>query len=135
MAMNLNACAITQQDRTETYGASIGIVNHTNNYIYATQVAGAGGGHAGRLHAGIANVCCVMLPVKWRSGLRVKVEWDMPEGTKHVWREKIVEIEEYETPGSVYLHFFPNDEVRIVVTKWAGGAPEHPIPPPVKPSL
>lgn len=135
IALTLSACAVTQQDEDDSYSAKIGIVNHTNQYIYATHVGDAGGGHSPRYSAGVANVCCVTLPVKWRSGLRFIVQWDMPEGTTHVWKEREVAVEEYVKPGSLYLHFFPNDEVRIVVTNWAGGAPGHPIPKPVSPTV
>ena len=132
--MSLSACAVAQQDQPKTYGASVGIVNHTDKYIYATQVGSSGGGHAARFSAGIANVCCVVLPIEWHSGLRFNVQWDMPVGSKHVWKEKVVEVEKYDEPGSLYLHFFSDDKVRIVVTNWIGGAPEHPIPPPAKAS-
>ncbi|GGY68614.1 hypothetical protein GCM10007387_58400 [Pseudoduganella albidiflava] len=131
-AMILSACAAAKQDQAEMYGASIGIVNHTDKYIYATQVGNNGGGHAGRYRAGVGSVCCVMLPVTWHAGLRFNVHWDVPEGTKHIWKEKLVDVERYDEPGSLYLHIFPNDEVRIVVTKWAGGSQKHPIQPPVK---
>ncbi|WBS04830.1 DUF3304 domain-containing protein [Pseudoduganella sp. SL102] len=129
----LSACAAAPPEGPEEYGATIGIVNHTDKYIYATEVGTSGGGHAARYSAGIANVCCVVVPVKWHAGLRMNVQWDMPEGSEHVWKEKMVEVKKYDEPGSVYLHFFDNDEIRIVVTDWIGGAPEHPIPPPVKP--
>jgi hypothetical protein len=66
--------------------------------------------------------------------MKVRVRWDMPIGHTHNVKEKIVEVEKYERPGSVYLHFFPNDEVRVVVTSIAGFSSEHPIPPPVKPA-
>lgn len=116
------------------YGAQVGIVNHTEKFIYTTRVNDAGGGHAYAYSAGIANICCVTVPNKWRPGLKFLVRWDMPIGSKHVYKEKVVEVEKYDEPGSMYLHFFPNDLVRIVVTNWVGGAPEHPIPSPVKPA-
>jgi hypothetical protein len=54
----------------------------------------------------------------------------MPKGVVDVWKEKIVEIEKYDRPGSIYLHFFPNDEVRVVVSNAAGYSSKHPIAPP-----
>ena len=66
--------------------------------------------------------------------MKVLVRWNMPEGIKDVVKEKVVEVEKYERPGSIYLHFFPNDEVRVVITSTAGYSLKHPIPPPVKPT-
>ena len=48
--------------------------------------------------------------------MKVRVRWDMPIGHTHNVKEKIVEVEKYEETGSVYLHFFANDEVRVVVS-------------------
>ncbi len=84
--------------------------------------------------AGYGNVCCVMLPTKWRPGMMVSVQWDMPEGSKHVPREKIVEVERYDEPGSIYLHFFPEEKVRVVVSRYYGGTQKHPIPGPIAPT-
>ena len=134
VAISQCGCALAQQGTPETYNAKVGIVNHTDRYIYAAHAGAGGGGHADRYSAGMANVCCVTLPVKWREGQRINVQWDMPEGTKHIWKEKEVDVEQYLSPGSLYLHFFPDDKVRVVVTRWVGTAPEHPIPRPIPPS-
>lgn len=84
--------------------------------------------------AGTANICCTSIPRVWYPGMKVRVRWDMPNGHTHNVKEKIVEVEKYERPGSVYLHFFPNDEIRLVVTSIVGFSSKHPIPPPVKPA-
>jgi hypothetical protein len=123
-----------EPENNRVYGAQVGIVNHTEKFIYTTRVNDGGGGHAYPYSAGIANICCVTVPDKWRPDLKFSVRWDIPIGSKHVCKEKVVEVERYDEPGSVYLHFFPDDQVRIVVTTWVGGAPECPIPPPVKPA-
>lgn len=117
----------------KVYGASIGIVNHTEKYIYSATVGGGGGGNAYPYSAGIPNICCATLPDNWHPGLMLLVRWDMPIGRTHVYKEQMIEVEKYEEPGSIYLHFFPNDTVRIVVTNKLGGLPDHPIAPPVKP--
>lgn len=86
--------------------------------------------------AGGANVCCVIVPSKWYPGLKVHVRWNMPEGSKDVYKEKIVEVERYEDDdgGSLYIHIFPNDEVRVVVSTYAGWSTKHPIPASKKPA-
>lgn len=58
----------------------------------------------------------------------------MPIGSVRNWKGKIVEAEKYDEPGSIYIHFFSAGQVRVVVTTWVGGAPEHPIPRPTKPA-
>ena len=65
--------------------------------------------------------------------MQVLVSWDMPEGHTHIVKEKTVEIEKYDETGSIYMHFFPNDEVRVVVSPVGPLNPKHPIPPSVKP--
>lgn len=132
----LGACTLVRDmparrvEQESTYGAQIGIVNHTNRYIYSATVDGRGGGHSEAFNAGIGNMCCATLPVIWHPGLKVSVTWDMPAGREHVYKTKTVDVEKYGTPGSLYLHFFPDDEIRVVVTMWAGDSKEHPIPPP-----
>lgn len=54
----------------------------------------------------------------------------MPEEATHIPKSKIVEVEKYDKQGDVYVHFFPDDEIRVVVTRWIGASPKHPITPP-----
>ena len=115
--------------------AQVGIVNHTSNFIYSAslsgdEVPGGGGGGMSAWGAGGANICCTSIPRTWHPGIKVLVRWNMPKGVVDVWKEKIVEIEKYDRPGSIYLHFFPNDEVRVVVSNAAGYSSKHPIAPP-----
>lgn len=113
--------------------ASVGIVNHTGNYIHFASVDGAGGGNMARWGAGNANICCASIPRVWYPGMKVKVRWDVPEGHTHNYKEKIVEVEKYDSIGDIYINFFPNDEVRVVVSRNAPGAPDFPIRPSGKP--
>lgn len=130
----LSACVAQEVKQSETAPAQVGLVNHTGNYIYSASVNGASSGNMQAWSAGVAGVCCASIPRVWYPGMKVRVEWNMPEGIKDVIKEKIVEVEKYDEPGSIYIHIFPNDEVRVVVTSVGGYSPKHPIPPPVKPS-
>lgn len=136
--LNLSACAgLELNDEPpppQTATAQVGVVNHTGNYIYSASVDGAGGGNMRRWSAGIASVCCASIPRVWYPGMKVRVRWNMPIGEKDVIKEKTVEVEKYERPGSIYLHFFPDDVIRVVVTNVGPRHPNHPIPPPVKPA-
>jgi len=137
-ALSLSACAGLDNERasaeSETAPAQVGVVNHTGNYIYSASVNGAGGGNMSRWGAGVANICCTSIPRVWYPGMKVRVRWDMPDGHTHNVKEKIVEVEKYERPGDVYLHFFPNDEVRVVVSPVGPRNRNYPIPLPVKPA-
>ena len=137
-ALSLSACAglNSEQLRTESElaTAQVGVVNHTGNYIYSASVNGAGGGNTNAWTAGIANMCCTSIPRVWYPGMKVRVRWNMPNGRQDVIKEKVVEVKKYERPGSVYLHVFPNDEIRVIVTNIGGPSSKHPIPPPVKPA-
>jgi len=129
----LAACSTQPKADESNYGASVGIVNHTGNFIYSASVNGGGGGHMEAWGAGAANVCCVMVPKKWYPGMQVSVRWDMPQGSKHIYKEKLVEVERYEESGSVYIHVFPNDEVRVVISNYDGWSSKHPIQAPKQP--
>ncbi|NMG75647.1 DUF3304 domain-containing protein [Aromatoleum diolicum] len=133
-ALLLNACAVLAKKESPTATAQVGIVNHTGKYIYSATVDGSGGGNMPAWGAGIANICCTSIPRVWSPGMKVLVRWDMPEGRTHVVKEKVVEIEKYDEPGSIYMHFFPDDGVRVVVTSLDPIHPDHPIPRPVKPA-
>ncbi|WP_263773071.1 DUF3304 domain-containing protein [Propionivibrio soli] len=142
----LSGCVTAQQKPQDALaGAQVGVVNHTGKYIYSSFVDGVpngdlpivGGGSGANMSAwgaGIASTCCASIPRVWYPGMKVLVQWNMPDGTKDVIKEKIVEVEKYDRPGSIYLHFFPNDEVRVVITNVGPLNPNHPISPPVKPA-
>lgn len=137
-ALSLVACAGRNFDNSDstpkTDAAQVGVVNHTGNYIYSASADGAGGGNMDRWGAGNASVCCTSIPRVWYPGMKVRVRWDMPNGHTHNVKEKIVDVEKYDEPGDIYLHFFPNDEIRVVVTNIGGSSQKHPIPPPIKPA-
>jgi hypothetical protein len=122
-------CAVhtSQAAPSEKTVAQIGIVNHTGSYIYSASVNGAGGGNMERWGVGFANICCTSIPRAWHPGMKVLVRWNMPIGTTDVVKEKVVEVETYDLPGSIYMHFFPDDEVQVVVSRFYPGSAEYPI--------
>jgi hypothetical protein len=129
---------LTKRVADDRATAQVGIVNHTGNYIYSAslsgdEIPGSSGGNMARWGAGGADVCCTSIPRIWHPGIKVLVRWNMPIGVIDDPKEKIVEIEKYDEPGSIYLHFFPNDEVRVVVSNAAGYSKKHPIPRTPKP--
>jgi len=66
------------------------------------------------------------LPKTWFPGMKVKVRWK-PNGRE--WVEKTTNIMRYDEAGTIYVHFFPGDQVRVVSAAFNGpGNPAHPIP-------
>lgn len=124
-------CSTSPAEEKDVYGAQVGIVNHTADFIYSVSVGNGGGGPSYPFHAGVANMCCVTLPDRWHPNLEVWVHWDVPVGLEHRIKKKLVKVEKYDEAGSLYVHIFPHDEVRIVVSNWFGSNMNHPIAPPV----
>lgn len=79
-----------------------------------------GGGGCG----GIAAVG-YPLPKQWQPGLKVTVGWKL-DGQP--WRETTTSIMRYEKTGTMYVHVFNNNQVRVVSAPIHGpGNPRHPI--------
>ena len=120
-------------DKGKFVNVSIGAVNHTNYYLYEFYVNGAMGPNVDQYSFDIPSTCCVRLPREWRPDLQVTVKWNMTVNHKASWKTKVVPIEQYTEPGSIYVHFFPNDEVRVVSSNLDPNHENHPIPLPHRP--
>ncbi|AMC34085.1 DUF3304 domain-containing protein [Janthinobacterium sp. B9-8] len=112
-------------------GVSMMCIEHPNtSYIYSYYIKEpfssrmAGGGSCGGLVAGGYD-----LPRKWQPGMKVKVRWNRPIKGKDNWIEKYTTIMPYEKAGTLYVHFFENDQVRVVSSPYdRPSSPDHPIP-------
>ncbi|MGS0743638.1 DUF3304 domain-containing protein [Glaciimonas sp. GG7] len=78
----------------------------------------------GGLSCGGTGAFGYMLPKQWQPGMKVKVRWK-PNGRD--WIEKTTTIRRYDKVGTLFAHFFINDEVRVV-SSFAYPGPHHPIP-------
>jgi len=137
LTLGLSGCAslpAAQDDGPKMVAVMVGIVNHTDKYVYSASVNGAGGGGMAEYGAGHASICCAMLPAKWYPGMKVNVRWDMPLGRQHVIKEREVEVERFDEPGSIFIHIFPENQVRVVISNHSGQSKKHPIPAPQKPA-
>lgn len=141
--MLLSAC--------ETYGSAssvpaslVGVQHMGKNFSVAEfYVNGYEGGTAGRLGGGGAYVCCVSLPGKWRSGLKVEVRWKVTNWTNEIRSEIAnqnyrslsfdgpyiarVPVEKYDAVGDLYVHFFANGRVRVVSSSYSPLHASHPV--------
>lgn len=136
---------LREAQRTEVQGVSISCYNHGD--YRGTGFAVEEVAH-GQLYRGMVGgpfgcggdlALSYPLPLKWRPGLKVRVTWRTyaPGATEPTRHEKSTTIRPYDRLGTVYVHFYPGDQVRIVVSDYYGvGHPLHPlaeddlIPPP-----
>ncbi len=133
----------------EMAAGSIRSVNHvdgtTINWFSVNGYTASGGG---------GDQCCIVLPVKWRSGLIANIEWEVdsdpyayskwpPLGTdgyrqaqaKHAANYRryktTVEIPEYqEKRCGLTVHFLPCQQVKVTTSCWMVGEPQYPIKEP-----
>ena len=69
----------------------------------------------------------------WKPGTTVTVRWtDRRNANPIVWKTKVVEVPQYQSDKRdiFAVHFFPNDEVKVLVTNMIVGHPEYPFPSP-----
>ena len=132
-------------------GASISGVNHTSAAINHFSVNGGGGPNIGPYGGGPGSqMCCAMLPVQWREGLTVVVEWEKDpnvgasvnwpkprysEGwfaaakkhqSKYTRHRAVVEVAPYKKLGLVTVHFLPCDQVKVSASPTYEGLSGHP---------
>ncbi|WP_181925839.1 DUF3304 domain-containing protein [Cupriavidus taiwanensis] len=134
----LTACAasgLPTKDKTKDYfNASIGPVNHTDQFLYMFSIEDSTSAGARAYGWRNAGSCCVRLPRVYRPGLTVDIDYDLTldDGSKHNRKtRKAVPVEPYAEPGDVYVHFFPDDQIRVVVSLAGPSSSKHPIPRPV----
>ncbi|WPB55346.1 DUF3304 domain-containing protein [Xylophilus sp. GOD-11R] len=61
----------------------------------------------------------------WKPGMKVLVRWK-PDGMP--WVEKFATIPYYDSIGTLTAHFFPNEQVRLVVSNYYPESRYYPIP-------
>ena len=139
------------ESRPTMLGASISGVNHTSAAINHFSVNGGGGPNLGPYGGGPGSqMCCAMLPVQWREGLTVVVEWEkdpspydyatlseplfsdawtarMKEMSEKDTRYRaVVEVAPYAQLGLVTVHFLPCDQVKVSASLTYEGLSDHP---------
>lgn len=146
-SLMLSACL-----KEEKVGLNYHAYNHTDTSIISIVINGEGGVLNARAHGEGSGVCCVVLPKKWRPGLLATIKWQpddipvfnpdgspkivdgVPASIESAWKERTVEVPKYSADeldrGTFYIHFFRDDDVKVLVaTRWAGYA-GHPYPHP-----
>ncbi|TFW33606.1 DUF3304 domain-containing protein [Massilia horti] len=143
----IGACAVgalINKDKAEYIGVNIGSDHHMGEdySVYQFFIDGNYGGNIDRGGGGGGMVCCIGIPEKWREGLFVDVRWEvfhwLDGGAKRpltsqdvesagIYRAAKVPVEKYSKPGDLWVHFFPNGRVRVVVSNSGSEHPAHPV--------
>ncbi|QBC44695.1 hypothetical protein C1H71_14930 [Iodobacter fluviatilis] len=76
------------------------------------------------------TVCCVSMPREYpKEGLKVKVRWNATDTLEEHWFEKEVLVDPYPAGGgSVYVHFLPEQQVKVIVSNLYPENPDYPGP-------
>ena len=139
------------ESRPTMLGAPISGINHTSAAINQFSVNGGGGPNLGPYGGGPSSeMCCAMLPVQWREGLTVVVEWEKDpnvgasmnwpkprysEGwfaaakehqSKYTRHRAVVEVAPYTQLGLVTVHFLPCNQVKVSASPTYEGLSNHP---------
>jgi hypothetical protein len=108
--------------------------NHMNGRlsIYNFTVNGAMGSNLNQESGGGKEGCCVSIPEKWRPGLKAKIAWEYDTDQTDPNpppppQEVVVEIPEYKQPGRLWVHFYDNHKVKLVVSHCSIGHPFYPM--------
>ncbi|WPH18835.1 DUF3304 domain-containing protein [Variovorax paradoxus] len=128
------ACALLVSCGDERVPASVKGYNHmTDRSILSFTVDGAGGPNIAPESGGGKSSCCASIPVRWRPGMKVKVEWSYGSGAPGTPpppppQEAVVEIPEYSSrAGSIQAHFYPDHKVKVVVATYGIEHPRYPM--------
>lgn len=123
----LAACSAIGGNKEEGDGVGLTGVDHLAEHlsVQAFYVNGYWGAQAG---TGARLVCCVVVPRKWRPGLKAHVEWSVTN-----WKERTsqnyeadVPIDRYDEVGRMFVHFLANGQVRITLANMSPHSPIYP---------
>jgi hypothetical protein len=120
----------------EPAGDSSSVMSDSVNYMHdrstkytlydlsKTPPIAVGGAIVDRLATGGEKGCCLSLPKVWRAGMKVRLDWHESDRDQ-IYEEhtRELEIPRYDEPADLYVVFYPQHEVEVVVSK---GEPGHP---------
>ncbi len=125
LTWGLTACQALGKE--EGHGVGLTGIDHLVDHLSVQNfwVNGHNGAQAGK---GGSLVCCVVVPGKWRPGLKVHVEWNVTN-----WKERTsqtyeaeVPVDQYDEVGTMYVHFLPDGAVRITLANVPPYSPDYP---------
>ena len=126
--------------------------NETDRSIISIIINGEGGILHAPAHDGGGEMCCVVIPNRWKPGLKATIKWQesgdfqrdehgeivridgVPIVIERPYKETTVEIPKYdERLGRFNVHFLPGGEVRAVVNLYGPRHPDYPLRGIIKP--
>lgn len=135
----------------EMVGGNIQAVNHTLHNINWLSVNGY------RADGGGGRSCCIVMPVKWRPGLKANIEWEVDPNPyvkikrkktgygfdDAAWAEHEAKFQRHSTtvdipewPGTkrcgLSVHFLVCNEVKVTSSCWASSSSNYPIKEPME---
>jgi hypothetical protein len=105
-------------------------INYTDQYVALYTVNGYAGANILPYGGGGGGVCCISVPREWKPGMTVTVNWTSKRNADPIpWKTRVVEVPQYrpEDMGHFAVHFFPGDEVRVLVTMLYPHHPDYPF--------
>ena len=128
-------------------------MNHTDVAINYFSINGYGGPNIVPFGERGGGYCCIMLPDKWRVGLKARIEWEITPNTVpppplyqdwdkyQVWEKKlkesyiqhttIVDIPEYDAElCGLTVHFLTCNQIKVTTVCQKYGTPNYPIKEP-----
>ncbi|MED5609070.1 DUF3304 domain-containing protein [Pseudomonas sp. JH-2] len=148
LSLALVACSSADNDN-ETAAGNIEAINHTTHGINWLKVNGY------RADGGGGSSCCIVMPVKWRPGLKARIEWEVdpdpyadapPLGTdefrafmvehKKSYKHYSATVDIPEWPGTescdFKVHFLTCNRVQVTTACALYGQPNYPINEPLR---
>ena len=124
-AASLQACG------DEGTAVSLTAYNHTRTHDIEYFTTNGAGGVDVRRGSSSGETCCIVIPNKWRPGLKVSLTWRYaaPDNNANDVMPVItqeVELPKYPHPDAMRVHFYENEKVKIVLSKCS---PKHPFYP------
>ena len=147
--LSLTACGASGKQVEKLEGTSYFPVNHTDKNIVSIIVNGEGGIAGVDAQSEGNGDCCVGLPRKWHSGIKVTIKWQLggtykldSKGNKVIedgvpvviegdWKTKVAEVPKYDgedEAGQLYIYFYSNDVVKVIRSAGYPTNPEYPLP-------
>ena len=126
-------CLVFWGCQPPTTGVSVTGYNHMDGIpIYAFSVNGGAGGGNLEGGGGGSQSCCIVIPNRWRPGLKAKIVWEYDtyqnDPAPPLPSQSIeVDVPEYTKPGVFQVHFYSGHKVKVVVSSCRPGHAFYPM--------
>jgi len=143
----VSGCSQATATNSESSAANISGINHVaGQTVNSYSINGYGGTLTG-------NSCCIMIPDKWRPGLKAHIKWEVdPQTTQsfpgyqnrekfNAWKKALegsfqqysadIDIPKYSQACGLTIHFLPCNQVKVTTSCSGYSQPDYPIKEPL----